>query len=93
MRMTRIALAMVAVAVAISSAAAQPEVEPAAGTWRPWVLASGSAARVASPPDARETAGELTWLNTLIARRCRMCLCSARNTVLMPPAPRCRNNL
>ena len=44
-------------------------IEPGAGGWRPWVLASGQELRLAPPPDARATATELQELRTLAGQR------------------------
>src|SRR5687767_4187365 len=44
-------------------------IEPTAGSWRPWVLASGSELRLGSPPDEGETQAELAQLRDLAARR------------------------
>lgn len=44
-------------------------VEPRAGTWRPWLLASGSQVRPAPPPDRAATDAELRYLKALAARR------------------------
>lgn len=37
-------------------------VEPAAGTWKTWVISSGKDFRVSPPPDAAATRAELDWL-------------------------------
>jgi membrane-associated phospholipid phosphatase len=44
-------------------------VEPDAGTWATWLLASGDQLRPDAPPDAAATAEELTELHTLAAER------------------------
>jgi hypothetical protein len=44
-------------------------IEPGAGAWRTWVLASGKELRLPGPPDAAATAAELQELKTLAARR------------------------
>jgi hypothetical protein len=44
-------------------------IEPGAGGWRTWVLASGKELRLAPPPDAQATATELQELCTLAAQR------------------------
>jgi hypothetical protein len=41
---------------------AQGQVEPNGGSWKTWVLTSGSQFRVPPPPDAAATRGELAWL-------------------------------
>jgi membrane-associated phospholipid phosphatase len=37
-------------------------IEPQAGSWKTWVLTSGSQFRLPAPPDERTTAAELQWL-------------------------------
>ena len=44
-------------------------IEPGAGGWRTWVLASGKELRLAPPPDAQATATELQELRTLVGQR------------------------
>src|SRR5262245_27838840 len=44
-------------------------IEPGAGGWRTWVLASGKELRLAPPPDAQATATELQELRTLAGQR------------------------
>jgi hypothetical protein len=44
-------------------------IEPGAGGWRTWVLASGQELRLAPPPDAQATATELQELRTLAGQR------------------------
>ena len=44
-------------------------IEPRAGTWKPWVLKSGSELRLPAPPDAAATEVELAELRALAARR------------------------
>jgi hypothetical protein len=44
-------------------------VEPRAGTWRTWVLKSGSELRLRPPPDAQATASEIQELRALAGRR------------------------
>lgn len=41
---------------------AQAQVEPRAGTWKTWVIASGREFRVPPPPDAAATQREMQWL-------------------------------
>lgn len=51
---------------------AQPSaggIEPRAGTWKTWVLASGRQAQVPAPPDRTATAAELNELHAMAARR------------------------
>lgn len=44
-------------------------VEPAAGSWSTWILASGAELRLAPPPDMDGTPAELAELHDLAARR------------------------
>src|SRR5215470_13214380 len=48
---------------------ADDQVEPSAGGWKTWVLASGSQLRPAPPPDALATASELKELHAMGGRR------------------------
>lgn len=43
--------------------------EPGAGSWKTWVLKSGSEMRPASPPESATTKAELTQLKGLVAKR------------------------
>ena len=56
------------VATASAQMAAGP-IEPGAGGWRTWVLASGKELRLAPPPDAQATATESRELRTLAGQR------------------------
>jgi membrane-associated phospholipid phosphatase len=49
--------------------AASGPIEPGAGAWPTWVLASGSELRLAPPPGEAETQAELAELQALAARR------------------------
>jgi hypothetical protein len=44
-------------------------IEPQAGTWKTWVLTSGSQLRLPPPPDQAATTGELQTLHALVAQR------------------------
>ena len=44
-------------------------VEPRAGTWKPWVLKSGTELRLPAPPDAQATTTESEELRALAGRR------------------------
>src|SRR5882672_6081334 len=44
-------------------------IEPRAGTWKPWVLKSGSELRLPAPPDAQATSSEIEELRSLAKRR------------------------
>ena len=56
-------------ASAVPARAAITQTEPQAGSWKTWVLASGSQLRVAPPPDAAASAAELQQLHSLAAAR------------------------
>jgi membrane-associated phospholipid phosphatase len=45
------------------------QVEPLAGQWKTWVIASGSAVRLPAPPDAAGTAAEIQWVKETVAAR------------------------
>jgi len=55
--------------LAASAQMATGPIEPGAGGWRTWVLASGKELRLAPPPDAQATATELQELRTLAGQR------------------------
>jgi hypothetical protein len=44
-------------------------IEPGAGNWKPWVLASGQELKLPPPPDSQATAAELQELKTLAGQR------------------------
>jgi membrane-associated phospholipid phosphatase len=44
-------------------------IEPRAGTWKPWVLKSGSELRLRPPPDAQTNSSEIEELGSLAKRR------------------------
>jgi membrane-associated phospholipid phosphatase len=46
-----------------------PQIEPEAGAWQTWVIASGSEFRPDAPPDAATTAAEIDELLTLAGQR------------------------
>ena len=52
-----------------TSAQTSGPIEPRAGTWKPWVLKSGSELRLRPPPDAQATASEMQELRALAGRR------------------------
>src|SRR5262249_40286085 len=54
---------------AVSSTASDTMIEPGAGTWRTWVLTSGSELRPAEPPGQLATRAELQQLHTLQSQR------------------------
>jgi membrane-associated phospholipid phosphatase len=53
--------------LSFSNAQTGAPVEPNAGTWKTWVLSSGRELRLAPPPDAAATRGELQWLREFMA--------------------------
>jgi hypothetical protein len=59
---------MIAFALLVSGSS-WSQIEPKAGQWKTWVLASGREFRLAAPPDGNSTAGEIAWLHDLIAHR------------------------
>jgi PAP2 superfamily len=63
-------------------------IEPGAGGWRPWVLASGKELRLAPPPDAQATATELQELRALAGRRDAAVLARIRYWDFWSPAHR-----
>src|SRR5260370_3878023 len=54
-------------AVVFGMCAQSKPVEPKAGQWKTWVLASGDQMRLPAPPAAAATASELQWLRGFIA--------------------------
>ena len=54
---------------AAAQAVTSGPIEPRAGAWRPWLLASGSQFRPAPPPDRGTTEAELRELKALAGRR------------------------
>jgi hypothetical protein len=55
-------------AVTLTSPVEGQQVEPQAGTWKTWVLASGNELRLPAPPDAGRTANELQWLRGFMSQ-------------------------
>ena len=55
-------LGLVASMLASMPASLPAQVEPAAGQWKTWVIASGSALRLPPPPDGATTAAEIQWV-------------------------------
>src|SRR5262245_12954713 len=45
------------------------QIEPKAGTWKTWVLTSGSQFRLPSPPDKAATEAEIVQLKAMAAKR------------------------
>jgi hypothetical protein len=62
--------------------------EPGAGGWRPWVLASGKELRLPPPPDAPATAAELQELRLLVGLRDAVALEQIRYWDFWSPAHR-----
>src|SRR5262245_15717878 len=52
------AAALLAACAATGPSGNAPPVEPRAGTWKTWVIASATEIRVPAPPDAAATAAE-----------------------------------
>jgi membrane-associated phospholipid phosphatase len=67
--MRLMSLALLGLAYTAAAQPAQDMVEPKAGTWKTWVLASGSELRLPPPPDAAATKAELAELKSLAAQR------------------------
>src|ERR671914_2273089 len=59
---------LIAVATAALLTPAKAQIEPRAGTWKTWVLQSGSELRLPAPPDPNATAGELGWLRAFMSQ-------------------------
>jgi PAP2 superfamily len=57
------------VTITASAQTVSGPIEPRAGTWKPWVLKSGSELRLRPPPDAQATASEMQELRVLAGRR------------------------
>jgi membrane-associated phospholipid phosphatase len=62
-------LLMSAIARAASDRATSDQVEPKAGSWKTWVIASGSEFRAPAPPSAAATAAEIAELRRLAKGR------------------------
>jgi membrane-associated phospholipid phosphatase len=60
-------LAAIVFGIAVPLLAQADPVEPNAGTWRTWVIPSGSQYRAPPPPTAEETVAELDALNASLA--------------------------
>ena len=54
------------------------QVEPRAGQWKTWVIASGSALRLPAPPDVAGTAAEIQWVKSCVAARTQANLAQVR---------------
>jgi hypothetical protein len=62
-----VAMMMIGAVILTSPLEAQ-QIEPQAGTWKTWVLASGRELRLPAPPDAGRTANELQWLRGFMSQ-------------------------
>lgn len=60
---------LTAAAPVATPAASEAPIEPNAGGWKTWVLASGKQLRPGPPPDAAVTRAELAQLQGMVARR------------------------
>jgi membrane-associated phospholipid phosphatase len=58
-----------AIRPAVQASGSASSIEAQAGTWRTWVLTSGSQFRLPPPPDQSATAGELDQLRKIAAQR------------------------
>jgi membrane-associated phospholipid phosphatase len=54
------------------------QVEPGAGKWKTWVISSGSAFRLAAPPDDQIAARELQWVKDCVSQRDQATLATVR---------------
>jgi hypothetical protein len=68
-----VAIAILVIAVSVNDPAVAQQmtsrqIEPTAGGWRTWSIASGSAVSVAAPPDAAATRAEIDALKNQLAR-------------------------
>jgi hypothetical protein len=66
MKSTKILGFLVAGCVA-TGALAQGQIEPKAGTWKTWIIPSGSELRLPPPPDRGATEAETAWLKNFTA--------------------------
>jgi membrane-associated phospholipid phosphatase len=61
-------IALASLALSLPAYAQSGQIEPNAGSWKPWVISSGQDYRVAPPPGAAETQHELKALADLVAQ-------------------------
>ena len=66
---TLVSLTLLGFAQAAPTQPKRDMIEPRAGMWKPWVLASGSELRLPAPPDATATRAELAELKGIAAQR------------------------
>src|SRR4051812_47545353 len=64
-----LSLGLVGGAAASPVAQAGVQTEPQAGTWKTWVLTSGSQFRLPTPPDQAATADEIAQLKQMAGKR------------------------
>jgi membrane-associated phospholipid phosphatase len=64
-----VSLLLASLVLTSSAQMAEGPIEPSAGEWRTWVLASGRELRLPPPPDAQATATELEELRALAGQR------------------------
>ncbi|MFN0170616.1 MAG: vanadium-dependent haloperoxidase [Bryobacteraceae bacterium] len=62
----RTALMLMATGLSVAAAFGQGPIEPRAGTWRTWILRSGSELRLPAP-DRGAAAGEIEWLKEFMS--------------------------
>jgi len=62
-------LLLAGITITASAQIVSGPIEPRAGTWKTWVLASGSELRLPAPPDAETTKAELAEIRSLAAKR------------------------
>lgn len=88
MKLRKITITCAVLVTAYMPLAAQ--VEPNAGSWKTWVLASGGELRIQPPPSREETAGELAWLRNYMAeaRQSAQAMRQMRIWTAGPPAYR-----
>jgi len=67
--MTLVSLALLGFAHAASTRVDRGMVEPKAGTWKTWVLVSGSELRLPAPPNAAATKAELAEIKGMTTQR------------------------
>ena len=62
-------LQLAGITITASAQIASSPIEPRAGTWKTWVLPSGSELRLPAPPDAETTKAELAEIRALAVKR------------------------
>jgi membrane-associated phospholipid phosphatase len=61
--------ALLVLSTALTGLSAEDRVEPGAGTWKTWMLTSGSELRLSRPPDRTTTKAEVAALEAMEAKR------------------------